>query len=188
MARKHVPARVFQMATDVGPRHQHISGRLEVVQAPDPEQPKGATIRRAQVADPVKAMVHRGMAYRCYLAAEQFRRDMEMAEADARIPSQLRPSIPGGASSDDRRGVDWVAAQQRVHTAWRIVGMVAAGVVSWCVVPRPCDHGRAFGTLRDYAACKGIRRQRAADTLEAALTRLADHYDLGRSDPPRDFV
>jgi hypothetical protein len=129
------------------------------------------------------------MPYRCYLAAEKFRRDIVRAEADARIASQLRPRIigGGGGNDSDRQGVDWVAARARVAKAWQAIGPVGASVVSWCVVPKQAGDGVSFASLASYDECRGRRKGTAAAMLETALTRLADHYGLGQFDRPKDF-
>ncbi|MBX6382094.1 MAG: hypothetical protein IRZ07_03835 [Microbispora sp.] len=182
---------------DPGAARQHINGRLEIVDAPDPDRPRtGAKIRRAQVYDPVKAAVRawakdrsRRSPYRCYLAAERFRADLARAAADTPIPSHLRPRIAAGGNGDaERRGVDWLAAKERVAAAWQAIGLAASGVVSWCVVPKPAGEGRAYGTLEGYDECRGWRKGRASEELESALHRLADHYRIGTPDMPRDFA
>ncbi|WP_424139380.1 hypothetical protein [Roseomonas chloroacetimidivorans] len=71
-------------------------------------------------------------------------------------------------------------AMRRAQDAWqKAIGLIASGVVSWVVISN--------GTLDDYASCKGMRRQTAAETLGDALDRLADFYQVGDVQPPKEF-
>ena len=177
-----------ETSSDFGPQARLLRQDVVVIDAPDPDQPKGVMIRRAQLHDPVRASVARGgMPYRCYLAAEKFRQDYRLSEADARIPSQLRPRIVAGGLGGDAPPVNWIAAKGRVGQALRVVGLQAQGVFWWCVVPRPAGDGRTFGLLTDYDTTRGWRKGSAADQLSAALTRLSDHYKLIDHNVPKDF-
>jgi len=163
---------------------------LVVVDAPDPAAPtSAATIRRARVRDPVRSMVAAGAPYRLLLAAERFRLDLERAAA-YRVPSQLRPritvaQITTGTTTRDPPSA--LMAKDRAERAWQAIGFTHSGIVSWCVVPKPASEGHTFGTLDGYAECNGMRRQRASDLLAEALSRLADHYNLGHPETPREI-
>lgn len=163
---------------------------LVVVDAPDPAAPKSSgTIRRARVRDPVRAMVAAGAPYRILLAAERFRLDIEQAAA-YRAPSQLRPRITVAQmnhSTTGREPPSALMAKERAERAWKAIGLTHSGIVSWCVVPKAASEGHTFGTLDGYAECKGMRRQRASDLLAEALSRLADHYNLGHPETPREI-
>lgn len=184
-------------ASDYGPDHRLRSmhapdgtilrpADIIVETVPDPEAPKtAATIRRGRVRDPVRAIVVAGAPYRLLLAAERFRRDIERAKG-ASPPSQLRPRIARGNGDSPEPGRALIA-QHRVAEAHQAVGLLYAGIMSWCVIPKDSAHGHTFGTLDGYAECKGMRRQRAADMLRDALSRLADHYGLGDHETPRDL-
>lgn len=186
---------------DHGPEHRHRAiytpdgfilrpADLVVVDAPDPAAPtSSATIRRARVRDPVRAMVAAGAPYRILLAAERFRLDLERAAA-YRVPSQLRPRITVAQMTHTTTGREppsTLMAKERVYRAWQAIGITHSGIISWCVVPKPASHGHTFGTLDGYAECRGIRRQRASDLLVEALSRLADHYNLGHPKTPREI-
>lgn len=185
-------------ASDHGPDHRHMPVRspngdlvrpadLVVNTVPDPDRPNTpATIRRARVRDPVRAMVAAGAPYRMLLAAERFRQDIERAAA-SKVPSQLRPRITIGNGGGDPVPTNALLAQARVAKAWQAVGLVYAGIMSWCVVPKPASAGHTFGTIDGYAECRNMRRQRASDLLQDALTRLADHYQLGHPETPREL-
>jgi hypothetical protein len=160
---------------------------LVVTDATDPDQPKAPhPIRRARVRDPVRSMVAAGAPYRLLLAAERFRRDIERAAA-SRVPSQLRPRIGYSTGQGNPEPTGALMAQERVAAAWQAVGLVHAGIMSWCVVPKPAAAGHTFGTLDGYAECRGVRRSRASDLLQDALGRLADHYQLGHPETPREL-
>lgn len=178
---------------DTGPAHQRRSRRLIVVDAVDPAQPTGPRIRRARLRDPLRRMVRTGaIEYRLYVAADEFREDLEradgvrdQAEALARALSRLATGLPAPPPlhphSYSHEGVpgQWTS-QQRVQKAWQqAIGLVAAGVVHWVVISR--------GTLTDYATCKGVRRSAAAATLKSALGRLADFYGIGDVTPPPEW-
>lgn len=181
-----------QPAGDFGPAHQRESGtrRIEVVTAHDAGEgaDPNRTIRRARVADPLRKMVRAGMPYRCFLAAERFRRDLEMAQAGRGVGSQLRPKVNVGPPAGADMPLGALAAADRVRVVWQdVIGLVDSGVFAWCVVPREAA-GAVFGTLDDYARHVCIRRERASDQLIAALQRLADHYGFGNVEPPRGFA
>lgn len=164
---------------DHGATHQRKSRRLEVVEAVDPNQPAGVSIRRARVRDPLRRMVRTGrLPFRSYLAAEQFRSDLEAA--NGAVDSE---HAPGGASPPwsrtHLRPLQYAAAQ-RLRVAWQtVIGLIAGGVFSWVVV--------SHGSLDDYEACRGMRKGQAGRTLRDALERLADHYGLPDSEPPNDW-
>jgi hypothetical protein len=61
---------------DLGPYHQHLTGRLEVIDAPDPDAPN-RTIRRARLADPLRALT---LTDAQWLAATRHRDNAELAE------------------------------------------------------------------------------------------------------------
>jgi hypothetical protein len=164
--------------------------RLEIVSAPDSGEggDPNRTIRRARIADPLRRMVRAGMPYRCFLAAERFRSDIEVAQAGRGVGSQLRERVNVGPPSGADMPLGALAAAARVRAVWRdVIGLTDTGIIGWCVVPRG-DSGPAFGTLDDYAKEFGIRRQRAAEQLIASLERLADHYGFGNAEAPRGFA
>ena len=174
---------------DAGPAHQRRTRRIEVVDAVDPSQPDGPRIRRARLRDPLRRMVRAGhLPYRLYYAAEEFREDLERAEggqdpdeALARALRRAEEGAPPPASApwlrSNHAAPGQFSAVVRIKRAWRdAVGQVAAGVFHWVVISR--------GTLDDYSTCKGVRRADAAATLKAALSRLADTYNVGDVQPP----
>ena len=172
---------------DHGPVHQRKSRRLEVVDARDPSRPNGGLIRRARVRDPLRRMVKAGhLSYRLYVAADQFRDDCQkavggrdMADALAAAAAGLPTSSPPWTRSNDALPGQYEAGR-RVEDAWRYaIGIVAGGVFSWVVI--------SLGTLQDYERCKGMRKGQAAETLRAALERLADHYVIGDVQAPPDW-
>jgi hypothetical protein len=227
-------ARVPQPAGDFGPQHQRdglrgdeergiaaIPGtrRLEVVTAHDAGEgaDPNRTIRRAQIADPLRRMVRAGMPYRCFLAAERFRKDVELAQAGRGVGSQLRPKVNVGPPAGADMPLGALAAAQRVRVAWQdVIGLSDSGIIAWCILPRggagPAfgevdavaeammsdagfrrqDSERyaaiGFGTLDDYAREVGVRRERVSAQLIAALQRLADHYGFGNVEAPRGFA
>lgn len=184
-------------AAELGPMHQREGTaarpglrRLEVVYGPDAGEggDPNRTVRRARVADPLRRMVRAGMRYRCMLAADRFRHDLEQAQAMRGVGSQLRPRIAVGPPAGADMPLGALAAQARVRRAWQAIGLDLSGVFAWCVVPRPeADGGPRYRTIEGYALMARLRRQRAAEMLDAALHRLADHYDLGDPDPPPEF-
>jgi hypothetical protein len=178
---------------DLGPAHQRRSRRLIAVDAVDPAQPKGPRIRRARLRDPLRRMVKTGaIDYRLYVAADEFREDLDradgvrdQAEALARALSRMATGLPAPpprhphTHSNEGAPGQW-AAQQRVQRAWRqAIGLVAAGVFHWVVISR--------GTLTDYTKVKGLRNGAAGVTLKAALERLADFYGVGDVTPPPEW-
>lgn len=195
--RKHrAPAR--EPVGDFGPLHQRdgtrdqpglrrvvVEDAFDAGEGADPNR----IIRRARVADPLRRMVAAGMPYRCWLAAERLREDIEAAQAKRGVKSQLRPGLRVGPPAGYDMPVGALAAAARVRRAWQVIGLADAGVISWCVVPKLDEGGGPlFGTLTDYARCKAIRKERASEALVSALHRLANHYGYGNPEAPRGFA
>lgn len=167
-------------AADHGPAHQRRSRRLEVVEGVDPEHPSGVSIRRARVRDPLRRMVRTGyLEYRCFLAAERFRADLEAANGAVDSPFASGGSAPPWQRTNLRPRQ--IAAIRAAMRAWQdAIGLVAAGVVSWVVV--------SHGTVRDYEACRRMRNGEAGRMLRDALIRLADLYGVAACEPPNDWA
>ena len=173
---------------------QRSSGRLEVVDATDAGEnanPHGL-VRRAQVKDPIRRAVRKGqLRYRCFLAADKFRDDMELADGAGSIGSQIRPRITNdrGAPGDRYGYTGAIAAKESVRRAWQAIGLRLSSIVAWCVVPKPeGDGGPRYGTVRGYEECNRLKHGKGGEMLRDALEKLADHYGLDDPPTPKDFA
>lgn len=173
---------------------QRASGRLETVDTWDAGEganPHG-TIRRAQVKDPIRRAVRKEqLRYRHFLAADKFRDDLELAMGGGSIGSQIRPRITNdrGAPGDRYGYTGAITARENVRRAWQAIGLRLAGIVAWCVVPKPeGDGGPRYGSVRDYEECNRLKHGKGGDMLRDALTKLADHYGLDDPPTPKNFA
>lgn len=126
-------------------------------------------VRAARRRDGLRDLLSRkSITVQQWDAAERFRNDLATA-AGARVIAEkagVRVAFDATRYGPTEYQID---AQARVRAAWRHVGLIASGVVSWVVV--------SGGSVGDYDAATRRRGRSGTAMLIGALNRLAAYYD-----------